>query len=443
MGTKRARQNVEAKWLKQGCDEKISKGRGGISKEKMVGYRIRAAEKLAGILLREAIWSEDGEEVGWISIFMAGYRERSYMMRPMDYYLYGGLAGVAVFIAELAEKTGKGEYCNMRRVLINSLFQHTDGLFQEESTDKLPTGAYSGEASVAFAYMLLYSINEDPIFLQYLWKQCKVTAKWLKEDHEYDVLGGNAGAVIVFLKAYRLAGEVQYLEWAREAGDCLLRLATVHEYGMGWVNHAAGAALTGFAHGTAGIMLALARLGYEAKEEKYMAAAYQAYRYEEHYYREDLQDWEDLRNGERVFQDESGMAWCHGWGGIVMARMEAVKYVEGDFKRELEKMYDFTEKKIKDSDDRRKALLKPDFCLCHGRSGNQALLAYIGKGDAAGQIQKDVEKAEWQSVYEICNGDIEEMLGLQECSNYGMMGGIAGIGYSCLCDLDKTFNILC
>lgn len=101
---------------------------------------------------------------------------------------------------------------------------------------------------------------------------------------------------------------------------------------MGWVHRSAGAALTGFAHGTAGIMLALARLGHDAKEGRYLEAAYQAYRYEEHYYREEQQDWADLRDTGDASQEEPRMAWCHGWGGIVMTRVEAEKYVEGVFK---------------------------------------------------------------------------------------------------------------
>ncbi len=227
-------------------------------------------------------------EVGWISIMMAGYGERGYMMRPMDGYLYGGLAGVAVFFAELAERTGKAEHCHMRRILADALFRHTDGLFQKKKAEKLPTGAYSGEASVAFAYLLLYSIDRDSVFLQYLWRQCQVTAEGLAADREYDVLGGNAGAIMVFLKAYHLTGREQYRTWAREAGDYLLRSATIYGHGMGWVHRSAGAALTGFAHGTAGIMLALTRLGHDAQEGRYLEAAYQAYRYEEHYFREGL-----------------------------------------------------------------------------------------------------------------------------------------------------------
>lgn len=402
--------------------------------ETLESRRIMAAEKIADTLLKEAVWSEDGREAGWISIMMAGYREKSYLIRPMNFYLYGGLAGVAVFMAELANRTKKEKYCEMRNVLVQQLFRHTDDLFQKENAGKLSTGAYSGETSVAFAYMLLYAASGDPVFLPYLRKQCQATAEWLADDREYDVLGGNAGAVLVFLNAYSLTGEERYLVWAKEAGDCLLRSATSYDYGAGWVNESLGVALTGFAHGTAGIMLALARLGHDTQEERYLEAAYQAYRYEEHYYREELLDWEDLRNEGQTPVEYRGMAWCHGWGGIVMARLAAVKYVKGSFKAELGKTVIFAREKANGI----KVIPGTSLCLCHGMCGNTALLWDMGEKEKAARMQDRIIK-------EMCRekGDIREILELQECDNYGLFGGIAGIGYSCLCEPENVLTLLC
>jgi len=412
--------------------------RSRLLEENLESRRIMAAEKIADILLKEAIWTEDGREAGWISIMMVGYREKGYMIRPIDFYLYGGLAGVAVFMVELARKTGKAKYCDVGNVLVQSLFRHTDVLFQKGKRGKLPTGAYSGEASIAFAYMRMYSASGDSVFLSYLRKQCQATAKWLADDQEYDVLGGNAGAILVFIKAYHLTGEKQYMEWAREAGDCLIQSATIYGYGMGWVNPAVGVALTGFAHGAVGIMLALARLGYDTQEEKYLEAAYQAYRYEEHYYREELQDWEDLRNEGLAVQESQGMAWCHGWGGIVMARMAAIRYVKGSFKAELEKTEDFVRRKANRIDYWRNVFQGTNLCLCHGRCGKAALLWNFGKKEEAALIQS-------QLVDTICceKTSIQGLLELQECENYGLLGGIAGIGYSCLCNPGKVLELLC
>ncbi len=407
-------------------------------------HRIMAAEKIADFLLEEAVWSEDGKEVGWISIMMAGYREKSYLILPMNYYLYGGLAGTAVFLAELADKTKKRKYHYLTIVLVRQLFRHTDDLYQKETSEKLPTGAYAGETSAAYAYILLYKVSGNRIFLAYLRKQCQVAAGWLAEDGEYDILDGNAGAILVFLNAYRLTGEEQYLAWARDAGDALLRSATAYEYGIGWVNRSLGAALTGFAHGTAGIMLALARLGHDTQEERYLEAAYQAYRYEEHYFRAGAQDWEDLRYEGGTALESRGMAWCHGWGGIVMARLTAVGYVEGSFRAELEKTRAFARRKADQLLHGRKAFSEGEMvpetslCLCHGACGNLALLWGIGEKEKSGLMQDRI-------IGTICREetDLRQILGLQECDNYGLLGGISGIGYSCLCGPEKILELLC
>lgn len=391
---------------------------------------IKTAEKIADFLLEEAIWSEDGSEVGWISIVMAGYRERNWLIRPMNFYLYGGLAGMAVFMAELAYRTKKAKYHNVEKVLVNQLLRHTDDVFHKKEVHNLSTGAYSGEASVAFAYMLLYQVSGNQALLPYLRKQCQTVAEFLAEDREYDVLGGNAGAVLVFINAFKLTGEKTYLTWAMEAGDCLIQAATVYEYGAGWVRESLGAALTGFAHGTAGIMLALVRLGYETREEKYLKAAYQAYRYEQHYFEQETQDWKDLRYGSRVTRENQGMAWCHGWGGIVMARLAALEYVQGSFKTELEKTKVYIKTKVPVSGS--------GFCLCHGMCGNQALLWGMGKKDKAALMRNRIIAAISQE-----RGDIREILELQECDNYGLFGGVAGIGYGCLCEPGKVLELLC
>lgn len=404
---------------------------------------IKAAEKFADLLMEEAVWSEDGKEAGWISIMMAGYREKSYLIRPMNCYLYGGLAGAAVFMAELADKTKKEKYQDLKNVLVRQLFRHTDDLLQKKTSGKRPTGAYSGEASVASAYMLLYQVSKNQRFLTYLRKQCRGVAKLLTEDREYDILGGNAGAVLVFLNAYRLTGEEQYLKWAREAGDTLLQSAAVYEYGMGWINESLGAALTGFAHGTAGIMLALVRLGHDTQEERYLEAAYQAYRYEEHYYREAIQDWEDLRYESGAAPESRGMAWCHGWGGIVMARLAAAKYARGSFQEELVKTAAFARKKAEQLSYGRKVIPEgkvipeTSLCLCHGMCGNLALLWGIGEEEKAMLMQDSILET-------ICREetDLRKILELQECDNYGLFGGISGIGYSCLCGPEKVLELL-
>ncbi len=127
-----------------------------------------------------------------------------------------------------------------------------------------------------------------------------------------------------------------------------------------------------------------------------------------------------------------------------MARMAALKYAKGNFKRELEKTVVFVRRKAGENCHERKEFLEESaisgtsLCLCHGICGNIALLWGIGERELAVRMQNRLIKT-------VCcqEADIREILELQECDNYGLFGGIAGIGYSCLCEPGKVLELLC
>ena len=433
MGAKtQPKKNIERKGAVKAADRREgaaeNKGREPGLPEGQAGTAI--AEKIGDIILEEAIWSENRQAVGWISIVMAGYGERSCLIRPMNPYLYDGLAGVAVFFAALAYTTQKKKYEEAARILTKDLFAHTDRMQETGEGQKFLTGAYSGEASIAYAYLLLHSIQENDVLLGYLYKQCQVLAKMFPYDLQYDVLGGNAGAILVLLSAYGRTGARQYLLWAKEAGECLLGSGTEYDWGMGWVNPVAKTALTGFSHGASGMMLAFAKLGYYTGEKRFHEAAYQAYKFEQHYYEKERHDWKDLRDPEGEEQ-EGGVAWCHGRGGILAARKIAARYADGNFKRVLEENVREVSSYLEDE------LKNKGYCLCHGKCGAASLLPYIGMEEAAAKHgQKILEE-----FYDYAD-NMKELLALQECENYGLMGGMAGIGYACLVGLKKAGEIL-
>ena len=370
---------------------------------------------------------------------MAGYGERSYWIHPMGLYLYDGIAGMTLFLAALAKETGNETYREAARVLTGKLFEHTRQLEISGEGQRLPTGAYSGEASVAYTYLLLYSVGQQDILLDYVYRQCRVLAGMLPFDTLYDVLGGNAGAVLVLLLAYEKTGKREYLVWAKEAGEYLIQSGIRYEWGLGWAGSAAKTALTGFAHGAGGIMLALARLGYAAKEEKFLRAAREAYAFEQYYYDAERRDWKDLRFAEEevrektVQEKRNVISWCHGRGGILAARKRAAGYAAGSFREEWEKDRHEMDLDWEDND----RLENEGYCLCHGRCGGAALLACMGKKEAAAREQRRI----LEELY-ACRDEIKESLCLQECENYGLLGGIAGIGYACLVGPEEIGDFL-
>ncbi len=47
-------------------------------------------------------------------------------------------------------------------------------------------------------------------------------------------------------------------------------------------------------------------------------------------------------------------------------------------------------------------------------------------------------------MLELCRGEgrVNQILAMQECENYGLMGGIAGIGYGILCEMEEIRRLL-
>lgn len=401
-----------------------------VGESKMPGLSV--AERIGDFLLEEAVRSDDGKDVGWISILIAGYQEQIYLIRPMGLYLYDGLAGVAVFLQRLGIRTGKPCYGEMAERLIQRLYAHTLAYRDERREADMPTGAFSGEASIAYAYMLLYQAERKPEYLDYLYWQCQAVAAGFAGDRVYDVLGGNGGAILVLLEAYKLTGNRRYIRWAKEAGECLLAAAESFSWGWGWRNPVLQIPLTGFAHGASGMMLALAKLGYYTGEEKFHQAAYQAFLFEEHYYDAEVRDWQDLRgsgSSENQGSQAYKMAWCHGWGGITMARRLAEKYAEGNLKEALCQTADFIREKEGTNE------LGETYCLCHGNCGNAAMYYGVRNEKGQGLLERamaGLEEAE----------DIRTCLGVQECGSFGLMGGITGIGYAGLCGAEECGRLL-
>ena len=49
--------------------------------------------------------------------------------------------------------------------------------------------------------MLLYLTNKDAKYLEYTKLQCEILSKAFVEDKDYDVIAGNAGAILILLCA--------------------------------------------------------------------------------------------------------------------------------------------------------------------------------------------------------------------------------------------------
>ncbi|TPQ38226.1 hypothetical protein C2U70_09375, partial [Bradyrhizobium guangdongense] len=222
---------------------------------------------------------------------------------------------------------------------------------------------------------------------------------------------------------------------ASRLGEEILGRAEARGGGFAWlprdINGAVSGSvpLCGLSHGASGMAVTLLRLFERSGRADFLAGARSAFRYEEQAFDPRLGSWPDLRAdtpAQRGFD-----AWCHGAGGIAIARLQAMRsdILLGDHHRSvavtaLERTHEALCVSI-DSPER-------DEGLCHGTIG----LAEVCRiGGAMLSIPAFSEKVD-QAAETVADGIID----MGEFRDWpgdvvarpGLMLGMSGVGYGLL-----------
>jgi len=126
-----------------------------------------------------------------------------------------------------------------------------------------------------------------------------------------DVIAGISGAIPVLCE---MVNKCQILEM-----NDLIDLLAKHLYEA--VYSGKIVEMTGFAHGYAGIALALSTYGNFRNKREYLSIALKVIEKENEYFSEKVSNWKDLRK-----DDSYGNYWCHGAPGIGLARLKMLPY---------------------------------------------------------------------------------------------------------------------
>ena len=397
--------------------------------------RFYALRRISSFILNEFVTAENGE-IGWIQSILAGYKEQGLLTRATDAYLYNGLSGILLFFMKLSKTVQCNEYQWIIEKLKSQISKVINDMYCDNSS-YLQTGIYNGEASLAFVCQILYLETGDFEWLMLMKKQLSKMEPLLENDRDYDLLSGNAGAIMAYLNAYELTLDDHYLTIAVFAGDLLISNATKFSEGWYWQGRASRKGLTGMAHGNAGIMMSLCRLAAICQHERFYDAACKALQYEDAFYSYSKQDWMDLRfiedaglihrilkkgklqaslldNEETVgWVNVDNLAWCHGKAGIMLSRHISGKYANGKLSELLSNNYKTKLTNVKNN----------SFNLCHGMAGISAIDMIMNGPSKGHNIERILSK--------LCNSKVElnEVFGIQELQNYGLMSGITGAGY--------------
>lgn len=390
-------------------DENVAEGKAQTDKT----AKKSAIEGLRTRLLRHAVWNQDRTEVSWFTTSMYHYNSSTWKIKPMNYYLYDGLAGMLLVTYELGEE-------KLYETLRDMLFRYT--LSVRQSSDKLisgRTGMYDGESSIVFAYLLMYCRSNDEEYLKYAKKHARIVERLLGGDGLHDLVSGNAGAAWVLLQLYRITEDKEYLKMAEDAIAYMTTYAQKQQTGIGWLVEKNCPPLAGMAHGNSGILMPLLSLWELTGEDKYEKLAENVWEYESSLYDESIHNWRDLRYvGQGIAMGDS-VAWCHGAAGILLSRIECYRIV-----KDLKWKQRMRDDSVRAYEKLRGYWKRDSWCLCHGIYGN---LWILKSGAKVLEEEMNIKM------------DYNVKLLPQETLNPGLLNGYGGILYYLLCEEKEEF----
>lgn len=394
-------------------------------------YKKRAIKKILHTLEDKAFYGDSGEDINWMGVTSIGSSENSsWNIQPLGVYLYEGLGGIAIFYNALQQTEDGINLSKACKAFDNVMFQYTNDMLERtENLENESSGAFVGEASVIYVYQVLYRITGKQKYLEYAEKHCKVLEYTLTGDKNNDVVYGNAGAVIVLLNMYNLTQKEKYLHMACEAGDILIQNQNKGKWSCG-----NGQILSGFSHGVAGILYALAKLNSVQATSIYRKAIHSGLIFENTMYIDEYENWLDNREEalkQKEMRDKFMAAWCHGAPGILLARSKMYNLMDSNSDREII---------LRDINNAVHATEKYGFtdndCLCHGNLGNTEILLEYAKECGDEEVRNNILVARTHIASNIINDNYDcARAYLYGYKIPGFMTGIAGMGYSLLRDI--------
>ncbi|PEB54355.1 hypothetical protein CON65_03535 [Bacillus pseudomycoides] len=374
---------------------------------------IDAALDIGNHLESKAIWGDDRKDVTWIGLQWMG-KHSQWQYSVLDLGLYNGLSGMSFFMSYLAKITKLEKFKDLSIAALNSALKRNDQYFKSIS-------AYQGNCSMIYTMMHLAKIWDDDVLLEMAMQEASKLKDYIGKDKDYDLLGGSAGAIIVFNQLYQLTADNSFLNYAITCGEHLIQNAQKAKNGHGWVNSISQRPVVGFSHGSSGIAWSLASLFDLTGDNKFKEMALQALKYERSLFVPEYNNWLDYR----VQNDNQlvGVHWCNGAPGIGISRILMNEILKDEqFVKEIELAIQIT----------KKAGFRDSHSLCHGDLGNMLFLQLAAKK------LKDNNLKEY--TYHKANQVLNNITSVQdwECGSVpgvqlpGLMLGLAGIGHGLL-----------
>ncbi|MET3135043.1 hypothetical protein AAKU55_005346 [Oxalobacteraceae bacterium GrIS 1.11] len=388
---------------------------------------VGAAEAIGARIVAEAVWYRGRcQWLGAEPVPQRGMGAIDYRTLPAG--LYNGTAGVALFLAELASRTGDA---GARRTAAGAIRQAL-------SKSNGQVGLYPGATGIALAAARIGALLGEDWLFERADRRARAVLRRAVVLGEHDLMYGTAGRVVGALALESLLG-LAAGSAAERFGQALLRSAERSAEGSSWPGQDKRwkQNLTGLSHGAAGVAHALALLWQRTREEPYRTMAIEAICYEQKHFDAALGNWADLRTplpGKSSADRCCSLYWCHGAPGIALQRLSFTRLTGAtEYLEHARVGMETTAARLAVSL-RRKV---ENYSLCHGLLGNAEILLEWASARGAATYRAQAEEAAAEGL-RLYGGSGNWPCGTIQGDTPGLMLGRAGIGYFYLRLADPT-----
>jgi type 2 lantibiotic biosynthesis protein LanM len=279
-------------------------------------FAVDAARRIAESLASTSALGDDGA-ARWFGLRYLAAADR-YALETLGLDLYDGASGIALFLATLDAVSGERHYRDLALAALGPL----RGGLSDALVASAGIGGASGLGSWVYALTRSAALLDEPALRADARRiALRIDDAAIARDRELDVIAGAAGAILCLLALHRDAPDDEVLARAVAAGEHLLRERSGEPGRRAWCIRTERA-LTGFAHGAAGIALALQRLYAVTGNVAFRDAAREAIAYERSVFSPAARNWPDFRHrSDDAASPAYATMWCHGAPGIGLARL--------------------------------------------------------------------------------------------------------------------------
>ncbi len=384
-------------------------------------WAIKKALDMGNKLVSNAIRGK--KNVSWIGLTFD--KEGYLYLGPLGTDLYSGIPGIILFLAYLGEVTGIKKFRSISQEALVTLRR----LMKANKRWIKSIGAFTGWGGIIYTLSHLGTLWRKPSLFDEAIDLVLSNIDLVEKDRYYDVMAGTAGYILSLINLYSCKPSNKVVDIAIKCGDHLVNNSRPLKSGIGWCT-VSKEPIGGFAHGSAGISLALLKLASLTKNKRFKTAAFNSMAFERSLFVPKEQNWitwypADEHPATGVVNKKQTIfpvAWCHGATGIGIGRLNMLEYIDdNDIKDEIKIAI--------------KKTLEHGFgynhSLCHGDFGNMDFLLSASTIDKYKYLRKSVN----QIAGEILTGI--DKYGLRFTNKFqvetcGLMIGLAGIGYECL-----------